>query len=65
MRYMLLCYDDEQAWDKAGKTALKQAMDEAVQLTHELNANGQYVSRLRFTRRRWRPAFACATASRS
>lgn len=43
MRYMLLCYDDEQAWKRAGETALQQAMDEAVQLTHQLNATGQYV----------------------
>ena len=43
MRYMLLCYDDEQAWDKAGETALQQAMEEAVQLAQQLNANGQYV----------------------
>jgi hypothetical protein len=40
---MLLCYDDEQAWNKAGETALHEAMREAVQLTHELNERGQYV----------------------
>jgi hypothetical protein len=44
MRYMLLCYDDMDAWEKAGDAALKAAMQEAVQLTHELNAKGQYVS---------------------
>jgi hypothetical protein len=43
MRYMLLCYDDDQAWEQAGEAALKRAMDEAVQLTHELDAKGQYV----------------------
>ncbi len=43
MKYMLLCYDDEQAWEKAGKPALQQAMQEAVQLTHQLNQRGQYV----------------------
>jgi len=43
MRYMLLCYDDGQAWEKAGETALQQAMEEAVQLTHQLKANGQYL----------------------
>jgi hypothetical protein len=43
MKYMLLCYDDEQAWETAGDAALKQAMQEAVQLTHELHANGQYI----------------------
>jgi hypothetical protein len=40
---MLLCYDDEKAWEKAGQAALKKAMDEAVQLTHEINAKGQYI----------------------
>jgi hypothetical protein len=43
MRYMLLCYDDEQAWASAGKPALFAAMQEAVQLTHELHAKGQYL----------------------
>lgn len=43
MKYMLLCYDDEQAWEKAGKPALQQAMQAAVQLTHQLNQRGQYV----------------------
>jgi hypothetical protein len=42
MKFMLLCYDDEQAWERAGEAALKSAMDEAVQLTHELHAKGQY-----------------------
>ncbi|MEX2142918.1 MAG: YciI family protein [Pirellulales bacterium] len=43
MKYMLLCYDDEQAWQQAGKAALDQAMQEAVELTHELDARGQYL----------------------
>lgn len=43
MRYMLLCYDDGEAWDKAGAEALRAAMQEAVQLTHELDAKGQYI----------------------
>jgi hypothetical protein len=44
MRYMLLCYDDKEAWDKAGEAALQKAMEEAVQLTHQLKAKGQYLS---------------------
>ncbi len=44
MRYMLLCYDDERAWEAAGQAARREAMDEAVQLTHELNAKGQYLT---------------------
>jgi hypothetical protein len=40
---MLLCYDNEQAWSLEGQAALQAAMQEAVQLTHELNAKGQYI----------------------
>ena len=43
MKFMLLCYDDEQFWQKAGDAALKAAMQEAVQLTHELDKKGQYI----------------------
>lgn len=42
MRFMLLCYDDEPAWQRLGDAALRAAMQEAVELTHELNAKGQY-----------------------
>ena len=44
MKYMLLCYDDEQAWEQAGPAAHKAAMQEAVALTHELDAKGQYIT---------------------
>lgn len=44
MKFMLLCYDDEQAWEQAGPEALRRAIGEAVQLTHELHAKGQYVA---------------------
>jgi hypothetical protein len=43
VKYMLLCYDDEAAWEKAGHEALQQAMQEAVQLTHDMHAKGQYI----------------------
>ena len=43
MKFMLLCYDDEEAWNKAGEAALRDAMQEAVQLCHEIDAKGQYV----------------------
>jgi len=43
MKYMLLCYDDGPAWERAGEAALQAAIEEAVQLTHELNAKGRYV----------------------
>lgn len=43
-RYMLLCYDDAQAWNELGPAALQAAQAEAVSLTHQLDARGQYVS---------------------
>ena len=43
MKYMLLCYDDEAAWERAGKEALHSAMQEAVELCHEIDAQGQYL----------------------
>jgi len=43
MKYMLLCYDDDRAWEKAGQSALAEAMQEAVALTHEIDAKGQYL----------------------
>jgi hypothetical protein len=43
MRYMLLCYDDEKAWEQAGADKLHAAMEEAVALTHELDRKGQYI----------------------
>ena len=44
MKYMLLCYDNEQAWEDAGPEAHMAAMQEAVGLTHELDAKGYYVT---------------------
>lgn len=43
-RFMLLCYDNEQAWNEAGPAALRAAQQEAVKLTHQLSARGQYIS---------------------
>lgn len=42
--YMLLCYDDDEAWQEEGPNAMREAMGEAIQLTHQLNSSGQYVS---------------------
>ena len=42
MKFMLLCYDDEQAWANAGERAMDAAMKEAIALAHELHAKGQY-----------------------
>ena len=44
MKYMLLCYDSEQAWEDAGPAAMQNAMQEAIGLTHELDAKGQYIA---------------------
>jgi hypothetical protein len=41
MRYMLLCYHDDQ--EEAGETARQEAMQEAARLIHELDEKGQYV----------------------
>lgn len=43
MRYMLLCYDDAQFWEDAGEAAHREAMQEAVRLTHQINARGEYL----------------------
>jgi hypothetical protein len=43
-RYLLMSYDNEKYWGDAGPEALKVAQDEAVKLTLELNARGQYIS---------------------
>ena len=43
MKFMLLCYDDEAYWNRAGGDALHAAMQQAVGLTHELHAKGQFV----------------------
>jgi hypothetical protein len=40
---MLLCYDDEQYWEHAGQAVQREAMQEAVQLCHEISAKGQYL----------------------
>ena len=43
MKVMFLCYDDEQYWGRMGEAAQREAMKEAVALTHELDAKGQYL----------------------
>ena len=44
MKFMLLCYDDAEHWERAGEKAHREAMQEAVGLTHELDAKGQYLT---------------------
>jgi len=43
MKYMLLCYDEDHAWERAGEVALREAREEAVRHTHQLDARGQYI----------------------
>lgn len=43
MKYMLLCYDDQQAWAKLGESEWQKALGEAIELVHEIRAKGQYV----------------------
>lgn len=40
MKYMLLIYSDENAWTKSEQ---ERCLAESVQLTHQLDANGQYL----------------------
>jgi hypothetical protein len=42
--YMFLCYDDEGFWTKAGPEVHREAMMEAVAVTHELAARGHFIS---------------------
>jgi hypothetical protein len=43
MKYMLLCYDENHAWENAGEEAMRAAREEAVRHTHVLDAKGQYI----------------------
>src|SRR5262249_33836437 len=42
--FLLLCYDDEAAWDTAGPKALAEAQAEAVVLARQLSDEGRYLS---------------------
>ena len=44
MKYLLLVHHDEEAFGKISETKRKEMLAESVQLTHQLNANGQYLS---------------------
>lgn len=43
MQYMLLVHHDEEAFVKLDEAKRQQILEESVQLTHHLHANGQYV----------------------
>ncbi|HEY7533788.1 MAG TPA: YciI family protein [Nitrospiraceae bacterium] len=44
MKYMLLVHHDEEAFRKFSESRQQQMLEESVQLTHQLHANGQYLS---------------------
>ena len=44
MKYMLLVHHDETAFAQFSEAERQQMLDESVQLTHQLHANGQYLS---------------------
>ena len=43
MKFMLLCYHEEQALERLGEAALEEKRREAVRRVHELDAKGQYI----------------------
>ena len=44
MKYMLLVHHDEVAFGKFRETKRQQMLEESVQLTHQLHADGKYLS---------------------
>lgn len=44
MKYMLLVHHDEEAFGKFSDATKQQMLAESVQLTHELHADGKYLS---------------------
>jgi len=44
MKYMLLVHHDEAVFAKLSEVKQKQMLEESVQLTHKLHADGQYLS---------------------
>jgi hypothetical protein len=44
MKYMLLVHHDEEAFGKFSETKRQQMLEESVQLTHQLHADGKYLS---------------------
>jgi hypothetical protein len=43
MKYMLLVHHDEEVFSKFSETKQQQMLDESVQLTHQLHADGKYL----------------------
>ena len=44
MKYILLVHHDEEAFGKFSERKRQQMLEESVQLTHQLHADGKYLS---------------------
>ncbi|GJL56193.1 MAG: hypothetical protein NPIRA02_33250 [Nitrospirales bacterium] len=44
MKYLLLVHHDEEAFNELSETTRKEMLEESVELTHQLHANGQYLN---------------------
>ncbi|HMI38667.1 MAG TPA: hypothetical protein VK500_02085 [Nitrospiraceae bacterium] len=44
MKYLLLVHHDEEAFGRISEAKRKEMLAESVQLTHQLDDNGQYLS---------------------
>jgi len=44
MKYLLLVHHDEEALDKMSEATRKDMLEESVELTHQLDSRGQYLS---------------------
>jgi hypothetical protein len=44
MKFLLIVHHDEEAFEKIEKETRQQLLAESITLTHQLHANGQYVS---------------------
>ena len=76
MKYILLVHHDEDLFGTFSETKQQRMLDESVQLTHQLHADGKYLSASplrarsarvlrRCVRRRPRPSFGSATGRAS
>lgn len=62
MKYMLLIYGTDQAWDEAGR---EKCYKESTELAHRLKAEGNYLAALLCILSLWRPASVYETANGS
>src|SRR2546425_11430662 len=44
VKYMLLIYDDEQAWEKLAETERQRIVGEYMQFTQQIKSTGKYVT---------------------